>query len=331
MRVAQQAGIIGVGMSVPEMIVTNFDLEKIIDTTDEWIRQRSGIVERRRAAEGQAVSDFVIEASNRALAEAYTSPEEIDLIIVATVTGDYQTPATASIVQDGIGAVNAACFDLSAGCSGWIYALATADAFIQSGRYGKILIAGADLLSRITNWNDRSTCVLLGDGAGAAVVQAVPEGCGVLTTLLGSDGSGSDLLKVPAGGSRRPCTSHDLQSGQNKLRMSGSEVYKFATKIIPKTIETMLEDLSMTVDQIDLVIPHQANIRIIESAMKSLKLPMEKAFSNIDKYGNTSAATIPMALCEARAAGKIKKDDILALVGFGAGLTWGGAIVRSLY
>lgn len=324
------AGIISMGSAVPEKILTNADLEKIVDTTDEWIRNMTGIVERRVAAEGEATSDYATKAGRLALERAGLEPKDIDLIIVATITGDLVFPATASIVQNAIGA-RCPAFDLSAGCSGWVYALSVANGFVSSGIYKNVLVIGADLLTSITNWTDRSTCVLFGDGAGAAIVSQVEPGTGFLAFELGSDGSGAASLCAPAGGSREPLTPENLAAHRNKLMMEGREVFKFAVKVQGEATERVLSKVGMTTDDIDLMIPHQANIRIIDSAINRLGLPREKIFVNLHKYGNTSAASIPLALDEATQAGRVKKGDTILTVGFGAGLTWGAGVMKWVY
>lgn len=327
----RNAGIIGVGSAVPEKVLSNADLEKMVDTSDEWIRTMTGISERRMAADGEATSDYATKAAKIAMERAGIMPDSIDLIIVATVTGDMQYPATASIVQNALGCKNAAAFDLGAGCSGWVYALAAANGFITSGMYDHVLVIGADLLTRVTNWTDRSTCCLFGDGAGAAVVGPVAEGEGMLGFDLGSDGSGSHVLCIPDGGSRRPLTHETLDAHKDKTHMEGREVFKFAVKIQGEATERLLTRLGMTTQDIDMLIPHQANIRIIDSAVQRLGLPKEKCYINIQKYGNTSAGTIPIALDEAIQEGKVKKGDTIVTVGFGAGLTWASGVMKWVY
>ena len=328
MAMHKRAGIIGVGSAVPERVLTNYDLEKMVDTSDEWIRTMTGIVERRIAAEGEGTSDYAIRAGRIAIENAGLKPEDIDLIILATFTGDTPLPATACIVQDSLGCKNAPAFDLAAGCSGFVYGLATADAFVRSGHYERILVIGADLLSRVTNWTDRSTCVLFGDGAGAAVVATVGEDEGFMAFDLGSEGSGAKSLCIPAGGSRHPYTPEDLAAHRDKIYMDGREVFKFAVKIQGEATERVVAKCGLTTRDIDLVVPHQANIRIIESAVNRLGLPMDKFFVNLQKYGNTSAASIPIALDEAVAEGRIKRGDIVVTVGFGAGLTWAAGVMK---
>jgi 3-oxoacyl-[acyl-carrier-protein] synthase-3 len=326
----RNAGIISIGSAVPDKVLTNADLEKIVDTSDEWIRNMTGIRERRIAGENEATSDYAAKAAMVALDRAGLEPTDIDLIIVATITGDMPFPATASIVQNIIGAKCPA-FDLSAGCSGWVYALATANGFISSGMYERVLVIGADLLTKITNWTDRGTCILFGDGAGAAVVAPVEPGMGLIDFELGSDGAGANSLSIPVGGSRTPVTHEDLDNHRNKLAMEGREVFKFAVKIQCEATERVLAKCGLTTADVDLIVPHQANMRIIESAVKRLGLPLEKFFVNLDRYGNTSGASIPIAIDEAVSSGKIKKGDTIVVVGFGAGLTWAAGVMKWAY
>ena len=322
------AGIIGIGAFAPEKVLTNSDLEKIVDTTDEWIVTRSGIRERHIVEDGMAASDLAFRASERALASASVSPEEIDLIICATVTGDVPFPSTSCILQHRIGAVNAAAFDLQAGCSGWVYALATATQFVRTGVYERVLVVGVEVLSSVTDWADRATCVLFGDAAGAAVVAPMPIGTGVLATYLGADGAGGNLLRVEAGGSKLPPSEETVRNHQHYIRMEGREVYKFAVRIMAEASLKVLEMSGLTSQDIGLFIPHQANIRIIDAAADRLKLPAEKVFVNVERYGNTSAASIPLALAEAYESGRLEKGDIVLVVGFGAGLTWAAGVLK---
>ena len=321
-------GITGVGSFVPENIMTNSDLEKIVDTSNEWIMDRTGIEERRIAEKGVATSDLSSIAAQRAMEDANVNPEEIDLILVATITADHMCPSTACMVQTQIGAMNAAAFDINAGCTGFIYALATAKAFVKSGIYKKILVIGAETLSKIVNWEDRNTCVLFGDGAGACIVEPCEEGFGMIAEELGSDGTKGDVLIVPAGGSRQPTSKETVEEGLNFITMDGREVFKFAVRIMEKTSKSVLEKSGVNPEDLDLLIPHQANIRIIDSASKKLGLPSEKVFVNLNKYGNMSAASIPVALDEALKSKRIKKGQNILLVAFGAGLTWGGSLLK---
>lgn len=321
-------GITGIGYSVPDKILTNADLEKIVDTSDEWIVERTGIRERRVAAAEVSTSMLAAEAALKAIADAKLTPEDIDLIILATATPDMAFPSTACLVQDKIGAVNAAAFDLSAGCSGFVYGVNVGSQMIATGVYKHVLVIGAETLSKILDWQDRNTCVLFGDGAGAAVLSEVEPGYGILSIDLGADGSGGESLLQPAGGSRMPATAETVANRQHYLQMNGSEVFRFATKVMGASALRVLERAGITSEQVDWLVPHQANIRIIQSAAKRLKLPMDKVIVNVDRYGNTSAASIPIALGEARDQGKIKKGDTLVLVGFGAGLTWAGCVLK---
>ena len=322
------AGIIGVGSYLPEKTLTNQDLEKIVDTSDAWIIERTGIRTRHIAAPSQATSDLAYEAAVRALADAKTKPEELDLIIVATETPDYKYPSTACLLQARLGAKNAACFDLSAGCSGFVYALGIGSQSIVSGLYKKILLVGAETLSRIINWTDRNTCVLFGDGAGAAVLGRVEEGYGILAVDLGADGTSGENLIQPAGGSRNPATHATVDAHDHTIHMNGREVFKFATRRMPRACKTILQKAGKTIDDIALLIPHQANRRIIENAIARLKIDRERVWVNIEKHGNMSAACIPVSLTEAQEAGRLHKGDNVMLVAFGAGLTWAGALVK---
>ncbi len=324
----RSVGILGLGSYVPEKTLTNFDLEKMVDTSDEWITERTGIKQRHIAADDEATSDMSLKAAEKALADAGVAPEEIDLIIVATASPDHAFPSTACLIQDRIGAKNAAAFDLSAGCSGFVYSLGVASQMVKSGLYNKALIIGAETLSRIMNWKDRNTCVLFGDGAGAAVIGVVEDGFGVLGIDLGSDGSGGKYLFQPAGGSRKPASEETVANHEHTIHMNGPEVFKFAIQIMGKTAKRALAKAGMKPEEIDLLVPHQANMRIITSAAKRLKAPMEKVWVNVDKYANTSAASIPIALCEAQQAGALKKGDNVLLVGFGAGLTWAAIVLK---
>lgn len=322
------AGILGMGYYVPEKVLTNYDLEKIVDTNNDWIVDRTGIKNRHIAAPEQATSDLAFIAAERALADAKVAAEDIDCVIVATETPDTKFPSTACLLQNMIGAKNAAAFDLSAGCSGFVYALSVANGLIVSGMYKHILVVGAETLSRILNWEDRNTCVLFGDGAGAAVVGQVEDGYGIIGFDMGADGSGGPYLMQPAGGSRKPASHETVDAHEHSVHMDGSEVFKFAVKIMASTSLRVLEKASLKSEDVDLLIPHQANIRIINSAAKRLNLPKEKVFVNVDKYGNTSAASIPIALCEARDQGLLEKGKNVILVGFGAGLTWAAIALK---
>ncbi|ADH61047.1 3-oxoacyl-(acyl-carrier-protein) synthase III [Thermoanaerobacter mathranii subsp. mathranii str. A3] len=322
------AGILGTGSYVPEKVLTNSDLEKMVDTSDEWITTRTGIKERRIADPSQAASDLGIEAARKALEDAKIAPSEIDMIIVATVTPDMNFPSTACIIQANLGASNAAAFDISVGCSGFIYGLAIAQQFVETGMYNKILVIGAETLSKITNWKDRNTCVLFGDGAGAAVVGRVESGYGILSTYLGADGTGGKHLYMPAGGSRMPASEETVKKNLHTIFMEGQEVFKFAVKVMDSATIEALNRCGLKPEDIDMLIPHQANTRIIEAARKRLKLSDDKVYINLDKYGNTSAASVAIALDEAYRKGLIKKGDIILTVAFGAGLTWGSSVIK---
>jgi 3-oxoacyl-[acyl-carrier-protein] synthase III len=323
-----RAGILGTGSAVPEHILTNADLEKMVDTNDEWIVSRTGIRERRIAAVGEATSDYVTLACERALEAAGVSAEEVELIIVATVTPDTNFPATANYVQDRLGATQAAGFDLSAACSGYLYGISLATGMIESGYYKRILVAAGDLLSRITDYEDRSSCILFGDGAGAMLMGPVEGDKGVLGFDIGSDGSGGKLLIQPAGGSRIPASAESVENRLHYLKMQGADVFKFAVKAMVSSTEKVLEAANLKKEDIDLLVPHQANIRIIDAASRRFGLADEKVVVTIDKYGNTSASSIAIALDEAIREGRAKDGDLLVLVGFGGGLTWGSVAVR---
>jgi 3-oxoacyl-[acyl-carrier-protein] synthase-3 len=321
-------GILGTGSAVPEQVLTNDDLAQRVDTSDEWIRTRTGIRERRIADADTATSDLAVLAAEKALAAAGVSAEEIGIVICATVTPDHMFPATACLVQHRIGATKAAAFDLSAGCSSFLYALSAAVPMLQTGMYRYALVIGAETLSKIMDFEDRSTCVLFGDGAGAVVLGPVEKGKGFLSFEMGADGSGGHLLIQKAGGSRQPATVESVLARQHYISMTGSEVFKFAVRVIGSSSEAALQKAGYRKEDIDFLIPHQANVRIIDAATQRLGLDPDKVFVNLDRYGNMSSASIPVALDEAVRTGKIQDDDLLVLVGFGAGLTWGATVVR---
>ena len=306
------AGILGLGRYLPEKIVTNADLEKVMDTSDEWIRTRTGIEQRRIANDDINTSDMAYKAATAALENADISAEEIDLILVATVTPDRPFPSMACVIQEKLGAKKAAAMDVSAACAGFMYAMITAQQFIQTGAYKHVLIVGVEKLSKITNWDDRNTAVLFGDGAGAAVVGPVSEGKGILSFELGADGSGGK---------------HLLQDG-DFITMNGREVFKFAVRQMGESSLNVLDKAGLTKEDVDLLVPHQANIRIMEASRERLGLPVEKMTKTVHKYGNTSSASIPIALVEEMEAGRIKEDDLIVMVGFGGGLTWGAIALR---
>jgi 3-oxoacyl-[acyl-carrier-protein] synthase-3 len=323
-----RAKITGTGSAVPEMIRTNFDLEKMVDTTDEWITTRTGIRERRIAADGEYTSTFATRAAERALEMSGAAAEDIDLIIVATITADFPFPATACIVQSNLGAKKAAAFDISAACSGFVYGLSLADNAIRSGAARKALVIGAEVLSRIIDWTDRNTCLLFGDGAGAVVVEACEGEQGILSTHLHSDGSYWELLYQPGCGSRNPAVQNTLDERKVFLTMQGNEVFKLAVRAMEDAALQALEKNGLTPSDISIFIPHQANRRIIDAIGKRLGLGEDKVYVNLDRYGNTSAASIPLALDEANRSGRINEGDIVLFDAFGGGLTWGSALVR---
>ncbi len=325
---ARYAHITGWGMSVPPQILTNDDLAKMVETSDDWIQAMTGIRERRIAGPRETTATLAAEAGLQALLTAGIPARKIDLIIVATSLPEYYFPSTACIVQDQLGASEAAAFDLSAACAGFPYALSIASQMIASGAYSTALVIGSETMSRLIDWNDRSTCVLFGDGAGAVVLQASEKPGGLLSFSLRADGSGSDLLMVPAGGSRMPASLESIEDNRHSIVMNGRAVYRFATRVIVSAVQEVLDKAGLTMDDVHLIVPHQANRRIIESAAKDLGLPMDRFFVNIDRYGNTSSASIPIALCEAVAAGQIHPGDHIVMVAFGAGLTWGSAVIK---
>ncbi len=327
-QLRNRAVITGTGSYLPTNVVTNDDLAQKVDTSDEWIQSRTGIKERRILAEAEATSDMCIKAAERALEDANISADKLDLIVVGTVTPDMLFPSTACLVQDKIGAKNATAFDVSAGCTGFIYALATGSKFLEAGFYKNALIIGSDAVSRVIDWSDRSTCVLFGDGAGAVVLQASDSEEGIIGSYLRSDGGGSHYLHLPAGGSRLPATEKTINDTLHSLKMEGREVFKFAVRAMEEATLKVLTENNLSLEEIDHLIPHQANIRIIESSLKRLGLAEEKVFVNLHKYGNMSGASVPVALDEAARQGKFKKGDLLVLVAFGAGLTWGSSAIR---
>lgn len=319
-----RVGIMGTGSYVPERILTNNDLAKIVDTNDEWITTRTGIRERRIAADDEATSDLAFKAAEKAIIDAGIDKNEIELIIVATMTQDHLTPSTAALVQDKLG-IKAAAFDVSAACTGFIYGFTAGYSFIKAGIYKKVLVIGAETMSRVTDWEDRGTCILFGDGAGAVVLGEVETG-GFLASHLAADGSGACELIVPAGGSRKAATTETIENREVYLKMNGREVFKFAVKAFPESVENVLTQQNLTADDIDIFIPHQANVRIIEAIAKRFKQPLDKFFVNLHKYGNTSGASIPIALDEASKEGRFKKGDKIVATGFGGGLTYGSIL-----
>lgn len=322
------AHITGWGMAIPKKILTNQDLEKIVDTNDEWIVSRTGIRERRIADTNDTTASLASEAALRALEVANLHPSDLDLIIVSTSSPDYIFPATACLVQDQIGAVKAGAFDLLAACTGFIYGVNLASQAIKSNGANNVLVIGSETLSRIVNWKDRNTCILFGDGAGAFVIQASEEPGGVISAVLRSDGSGADLLSVPASGSRHPASMQTLYDGLHYIQMNGREVFRFATRVMAEASQQTIEAANLTMDDIHLVIPHQANSRIIEAAARGLNIPMERVMMNLDRYGNTSTASIPIATIEAVQTERLRPGDKTVMVAFGSGLTWGAMLVE---
>ena len=323
----RKVGILGLGSYLPERVLTNKDLEKMVDTTDQWIIERTGIKERRIAHADEATSDMATEAAKRALANAKLKPEDLDLIIVATITPDMFFPATACLVQQKIGARQVPAFDVSVACSGFIYGIAIANQFIKSGTYKHALVVAAEKLSAVTDWQDRSTCVLFGDGAGAAVLGPVDKG-GILSVYLGADGRQGELIKMPAGGSRIPATHKSVDDRQHFIKMNGTELFRHAVKIMADAALQATQPLGLTAKDISLVIPHQANIRILNAVAKRMGLSPDKIYLNIAKYGNMSAASSAVALVEAVKEGRIKKGDKILLDAFGGGLTWGAMVIE---
>jgi 3-oxoacyl-[acyl-carrier-protein] synthase-3 len=323
------AEIAGLGMYVPERVLTNADLERLVDTTDDWIVTRTGIRERRIARDDQATSDLALPAAEQALRVAGVDAASLDLIIVATCTGDMLAcPATASLLQDRLHARRAAAFDVAAVCSGFAYALEVGRQFVATGTYENVLVVGAETMSKVLDWTDRGTCILFGDGAGAVLLRPCATDVGVLGSVLGSDGAGAGLLHIPAGGSRAPLTPALIEQKQNVLFMKGREVFRFAVEIMGEAAVQALDKVGLTSGDVDLFIPHQANVRIIDAAARRLGLAPDKVFVNVDRYGNTSAASIPMALFEAWQQGRIQPGSVVVTVGFGAGLSWGANVIR---
>jgi 3-oxoacyl-[acyl-carrier-protein] synthase-3 len=322
------AHVVGWGMALPQKLLTNNDLARMVDTTDEWIVSRTGIRQRYIVDEKESTATLATQAASNALEMAGIAPSEVDLIIVATATPEHLFPATACLVQDALGCENAGAFDLLAACTGFVYGITLGSQMIRSGANKTVLVIGAETLSRIVNWEDRATCVLFGDGAGAFVLQASDQPGGVLTSFLRSDGSGGEALSVPAGGSKLKTSYDTLRDNLHAIQMNGREVFRFATRVMASAVKTVVDEAGLTLDDIHLVVPHQANTRIIESAAEKLKIPESKFVVTLDKYGNTSSASIPIAICEAFAQGRIKPKDKLVLVGFGGGLTWGATLLE---
>ena len=317
----------GLGAYAPERVLTNEDLARMVDTSDDWIVERTGIRERRIAAPEEALSDLCLPACREALERAGADAQSVDLLIVATVTPDMAFPSTGAILANQLGTPEAAAYDLSAGCTGFMYALAQAYGMLAAGLAHRALVVGGDVLSRILDWEDRRTCVVFGDGAGAAVLERVPHG-GFVGFELGADGSGGPDLYLPAGGSRTPTSSETVAGGQHFVQMNGPEVFRFATRVLVSSAENILRECGRTVDDVDVYVPHQANMRIIEYATRKLGMEPEKVIVNVDRFGNTSSGSIPLALADAQAEGRLQEGNLVLMTGMGAGLTWGSALVE---
>jgi 3-oxoacyl-[acyl-carrier-protein] synthase-3 len=319
--------ITGLGWHVPERVITNAEIAETVDTTDEWILERTGIRERRIAAPEEAMTDLALPACRQALDAAGVDPSELDLLVVATVTPDSMFPTTSALLADELGAPDAAAYDLLAGCTGFMYALAQAYGMVAAGLSQKALVVGGDVLSKIVDWHDRSTCVLFGDGAGAVVLEHVDHG-GFRGFELGADGGGGIHLQLPAGGSRLPATEQTLAAGQHFVQMNGREVFKFATRVLVSSAEKVLAECGLTIDDIDVYVPHQANVRIIDHAVKRLGVAPDRVVINVDRYGNTSSGSIPLALADAAADGRLRPGQVVLMTGMGAGLTWGSGVIE---
>jgi len=328
MRQNQRASITGIGSYLPSKVLTNYDLEKMVDTSNDWIIQRTGIKERRIVENGVTTSDLATQSSLRAMEDAGVSPKDLDMIITSTITPDHIFPSTSCYIQQKIGATRACAFDILAACAGFIYAMSIGQSFINSGAMKTVLVVGAECLSKITDYTDRATCVLFGDGAGAVIIQRNPVKHEILSSSLAADGSEADVLIMPGGGARNPASLESIQQRMHYIQFKGKEVFKLAVNNITNLILETTKENGFTLEDIDLIIPHQSNLRIIEATMEKLGLPMEKAFVNIDKYGNTSSASVPIAIDEARKDGRLRKGDIVMLVAFGGGLTWGSSLIR---
>ncbi len=313
---------------MPKNILSNFDLEKMVDTSDKWIVERTGIRERRIAKDSEAASDLGVKASKRALKDAGIKPKDLDLIIVATMSGDMLLPSTATFIQSKLGAKNAAAFDLNAACSGFLYGISVADSYIRSGNYKKILLVGTEVLSKFTDWKDRATCVLFGDAASAVVIESTTKDRGIMSVHLHSNGNLWDLIYLPGGGSRYPTSKESVKKGLHFIKMKGNETFKIAVRTLEELVTETLKANKIRPSDLSLLIPHQANLRILRATAERLKLSMDKVFINLDKYGNTSSASIPMALDEAVRAGRIHDGDYILLEAFGGGLTWSSALIR---
>ncbi len=328
MKILDSIGIVSIGAYAPPRVLSNKDLENMLDTSDEWIRTRSGISNRHIVDEATASSDLAYEAAKLALERADMKPGEIDVIIVATITPDMFMPSTACFLQQRLGASNAVAFDISAACSGFVYGLDIAYSMISTGQFKTALVIGTECMSKFLDYTDRRICVLMGDGAGAAIVKRVPEGRGFKSFYLRADGNGSEHLSIPAGGSRMPASIETVEEKKHTMFMNGSEIFKFAVRVIEEAVTTALEIAGVKPEEVTYIIPHQANIRIIESAQKRMKIPAECWVNNLKEYGNTSSASIGIAMNEIYEQGKIKEGDIIVLVGFGGGLTWGATVLK---
>ncbi len=328
---SKSAGISAIGYHLPSKIVSNSDLEKMVNTSDEWIKSRTGIKERRVVADNENCSDIAVEACKKVLNRAQLNPEDIDLILFTSLSPDMLCPSTASIVQGKLELVNAAAFDVSAACAGFTFALTTAESFIKSDKYKNILVVGAEAISRLINWNDKNTCILFGDGAGAALVQPAEHPYGILESYLENDGNKSHYIEIPAGASAQPASENTIKNNEHFLKMKGQEVFKFAVRVIPHAINKVLSKSDIKLEDVNLFIPHQANLRIIEAAAKKLNINKDKFFTNMENLGNTSTASVPIALEQAIQDGRLKKGDIVVIVGFGAGLSLGANLIRWSY
>jgi 3-oxoacyl-[acyl-carrier-protein] synthase-3 len=322
------AAIVGTGRCLPEKVLTNEDLEKLVETSDEWIFTRTGIRQRRIVSNGQSTSDLGAEASRKALDDAGLKPDDVSLIITATITPDHFFPSTSCIIQNKIGASRTGGFDLSAACAGFVYGVIMGARLIEADPSQTVLVIGAETLTKVTDYTDRSSCILFGDGAGAVVMQASRDGRGVLASEYGIDGSGGDFMKLPAGGSAMPASEQTVRDKMHYMKISGRETFRFAVVKMADLIEQAIKDSELTMDDVALVVPHQVNMRIIQAAAERCNLSMDKIYANIDRYGNTSAASVPIALDEAARNGKIKRGDIIVLVAFGGGLSWSSAVIR---
>ena len=322
------AAIVGTGACLPEKVVTNADLEKMVDTSDEWIFSRTGIRERRIVADGQLTSDLGTAACRQALEDAGVKPEEVSLIITATITPDFPFPSTSAIIQHKIGAANAGGFDLQAACAGFIYGLIMGARLIEADPSQTVLVTGAETLTKITDYTDRSSCILFGDGAGAVVLQARENGSGVLASEYGVDGSGADFMKLPAGGSAMPASEETVRDKMHYMKIHGRQTFRFAVVKMANLVKDAIEDSGLTMDDVKLIVPHQVNSRILQASAERLDIGMEKLYCNIDRYGNTSAASVPIALDEAARRGHIQRGDNIVLVGFGGGLSWSSVVIR---